>query len=286
MKVVRLSVIFLLLLSPLAQAGLIAHIAIYDPGLTQKEDGVWKVEVTELKEFLDRSLWTYRVIGFEEINAGALGVGSSKNYDVLIMPGGYSVPRLSHLYPQGQLNIENFINSGGSYLGFCAGAFYATQHVVWAEDEGDYKSFNNYGSPNIFPGRISGPFGWTPWKIQGVRTPATGLVDVRMNLDVEVLQKNEIAPIVKLFYFGGPFFELPSNFPEVKVWGYATAPEEPSKSTYGANQPTIVEFPRGKGRTILFSYHPVMSGSDGKKLLQLALESLTIAAPQHPSVFE
>ena len=45
------------------------------------------------------------------------------------MPGGADLPYCTHLNGHGNSLIRGFVESGGSYLGLCAGAYYGCGHV-------------------------------------------------------------------------------------------------------------------------------------------------------------
>ena len=56
-----------------------------------------------------------------EIRRGALD-----DYDILVMPGGAQDVQSYALGPAGKANIRSFVESGGGYLGICAGAYLAS----------------------------------------------------------------------------------------------------------------------------------------------------------------
>ena len=58
----------------------------------------------------------------EEISSGDLRRGDSS---LLVMPGGRDLPYVESLSGLGNREISQFVKSGGSYLGICAGAYYA-----------------------------------------------------------------------------------------------------------------------------------------------------------------
>lgn len=278
----------LFLLSGLLQAAQFrADFAIYDTSLDQKEDGVWKEEVQALKAMLSRYGWTFEILDFNQINQGALGDYSSRKYQGLIMPGGYSVPRLKQLFPDGARKIENFVKSGGGYLGFCAGTYYSSQNVDWSYNRQDYLSYYNYGSPSLFPGRVIGPMGWTPWRVDWYRNPATGFSPVHFNLNNPILSQIGFPRRSSLFYFGGPYFELPNKEqqpPNYEVWATAIKPgreteKHPASSTEtrGEGMPTIIRFSVEKGQAILFSYHPVI-------LVDPVIDGVQVHEPIHKSI--
>ena len=54
--------------------------------------------------------------------------------DLIIIPGGRSLPFYEKLGEAGNQNIKNFVRQGGAYLGLCAGAYYASQQTVFAKN--------------------------------------------------------------------------------------------------------------------------------------------------------
>lgn len=59
----------------------------------------------------------------------------STNYDIFkdakvwIQPGGYSVEEITYMPTSLYNKVINFVSNGGGYVGFCAGAFSATQYI-------------------------------------------------------------------------------------------------------------------------------------------------------------
>jgi len=50
---------------------------------------------------------------------------------LLVLPGGRDLPYLSSLEGPAMATITKYVRSGGSYLGFCAGAYFASGRVEW-----------------------------------------------------------------------------------------------------------------------------------------------------------
>ncbi len=275
MKVQNLVISFFLVIQTLgffvAQAATRADFAIYDPQLAFEADGVWKPEVAVLQKMLEFYQWSYEIVGFKEINSqGLIGADGKLSYKGLIMPGGYSAARRNQLNATGQKNIEQFIQAGGNYVGFCAGSYFASQNMDWAEESSDaagisnlaqdYTAYFNLQGPNLLPGRAIGPLGWAPWKVKGKYTAATGLSSVKIDTQLDVMKRIGMPENTMLFYYGGPFFEIPAGRePQgYKVWARAVKPKNISGSDLGDGKPTIFEFNLAQGKVILFSYHPVI----------------------------
>jgi len=67
----------------------------------------------------------YELIGKEEIIEGKL-----KGFDIFMMPGGDEPWYGIHLAGEGNECIREYIKEGGSYIGACAGAYYAAKQAV------------------------------------------------------------------------------------------------------------------------------------------------------------
>jgi len=68
-----------------------------------------------------QSKFPFRLLGSSEIRAGLL-----EEFNLLIMPGGYTARYLPALRPKGCAAITHFLtDQGGCYLGICAGAYLA-----------------------------------------------------------------------------------------------------------------------------------------------------------------
>ena len=66
-------------------------------------------------------------IRFQEIISGRL---TTANFKVVVFPGGDAYGYKTGLAGY-EANIRNFITSGGSYYGICAGSFYADSTINW-----------------------------------------------------------------------------------------------------------------------------------------------------------
>lgn len=255
--------------------------ALYDP--SYEDDGVWEEEVTALKAMFDTYGWSYEVISYTDINTGKLGSGDSRRYRAVIAPGGYSYYRELVLSTTGETNLRNFISSGGSFIGFCAGTYWTGSLVTFATDssggngtynlESDYISYPWTYHLKIFPGETKGPFGWTPW--------ANG-----SNINFELadittgdytMKKIGLPAITRFLYGGGPVFldgDTDSN--NYHVWARAQQPSNAaSGADFGDGDPAIVHYTYGGGQVVLFAYHPdvlIDNNSDNVTLSQFYQE--------------
>lgn len=116
------------------------------------------------------------------------------NCDLLVMPGGADLPYVQKLSGPGNRLLQDFVRSGGAYLGLCAGAYYGTCFVLF--DQGGPREVLGKRDLAFFPGKATGPLPGVegpqvlPMKIKGMSLP------------------------LPLFYQDGCFFEseLPSDW--------------------------------------------------------------------------
>ncbi|MDP1573807.1 MAG: BPL-N domain-containing protein [Coxiellaceae bacterium] len=75
--------------------------------------------------------------------------------DLLIIPGGRSLPFYQMLTDAGNRNIIQFVKEGGTYLGVCAGAYYAARKTLFAR--GLPHEIVLDGALSFFEGEAIGP---------------------------------------------------------------------------------------------------------------------------------
>lgn len=106
---------------------------------------------------------TLRMLGFDvrALNASSLIQGHWADHAyALVMPGGADIPYDKALRGRGNRIISHYVHNGGVYLGICAGAYYAAQHIVF--DHPNAQLINENRELGFFPGTIQGPF-WGPY---------------------------------------------------------------------------------------------------------------------------
>lgn len=255
---------------------------------------VWNEEVDALSLLLDGLSMTYELVNAVQINRGILMEAGARRFRSLIMPGGNVYPRCFQLLKEGKDNIRSFIESGGTYLGFCAGAYFAATTVVNAEKatggNGTFNQATDYTTYHhdlaLFDGIAEGPVGWAPFTHFGM-----DFEPVQLASNHPVLQAIGMPDEgVKLFGQGGPFFtprKKPSGY---RVWARAVRPEGCAEgAATGDGKPTIISFDYGSGSVILSSYHPATtsrySGNDERYHslnLLFAMLRLSIGEPVEP----
>jgi len=181
-----------------------------------------------------------RVITREDVVRGEL-----RNYRLLYMPGGWAPNFIADLHPKGESKIREFVRAGGAYLGVCAGAYFACDHVVWDGKRYDY-------SLDLFAGGAVGPIREiAPW-------PGFALTKIVFSEAARWFAPD--AAVHWTLYYGGPYFV---NVQE--AGGTVLA-------RFVLNgQPAIIEVPFGKGRVVLMSPHMEIDvGSPWKNMPGLA----------------
>lgn len=261
----------------------LADFALYDPDY--EDDGVWEEEVSALQSMFTAYGWSHRKLGPRELNRAELGIGDARSYRALIAPGGWSWYREEALTPAGEEGIRGFVRSGGHYVGFCAGAYWAAKRIIWADQASgprmaysrpeDYSGRYDYKLA-LFPGDAKGPLGWMPWR-SGTNV---NLSLAKINLDNPTMKRIGLPAETRFLYGGGPFFTGSADIEGLEVWARAkmipggTAPKRPDPEI-GENQPTIIRYPSGRGSVTLFSYHPdvlIQHPADGIELTQFFRE--------------
>ena len=125
-----------------------ADVALYNdsrPGTTYYNDyGVWPDGVTAIKNMLKTLGRTCEEISDSDLNYSTQDF--SNLYKVILVPGGYAYWYNYFINKAGKERIRNFVKNGGGYFGICAGAFFASDRIVW---EGvpydDNAHYNKYG---------------------------------------------------------------------------------------------------------------------------------------------
>jgi len=93
---------------------------------------------------------------------------------VLVMPGGADLPYLKKLAGPGNALIRNFVETGGKYIGICAGAYYAASKVVFGEGT----SYEVIGDRELkfLDGKCIGPIEGRYLAGPGIATMGTAMV--------------------------------------------------------------------------------------------------------------
>jgi biotin--protein ligase len=167
------------------------------------------------------------------------------NLDAFILPGiqGEESKYPDHISPANDL-IRTYVRGGGSYIGICAGAYYAAHSIQYRPGWGPHKT-EDTNLLSLFSGTAYGPpkglhmRGDTSAHFNGLRVTT---------LNTDIMGSMIKVPIV---YSSGPTF-LPGVAQQVTVHArYADADNHP---------PAIISFAYGRGLVLLTGPLPQYSG--------------------------
>ena len=158
---------------------------------------------------------------------------------LFIMPGGADLYYLEKLGLEGCKRIQDFVSSGGAYIGICAGAYFSCNAITWADDTPDL-TIKGERYLKFHKGHATGP-----------------VKDFLLNNDlsqscdnvvgIETIDGNKF----KCLYRAGPVFG--EGFGEVVLARYNTLPNKPA---------AIIQKTIGKGFCLLISPHLEFQSQD------------------------
>ena len=182
--------------------------------------GSWDPDLEAMRNFLEEYELSSIDIDQETLNSADL----NNLCDILVFVGGYSSEYLHYVGNHG--NIRTFVKNGGSFVGFCAGAYYASATMVWGGQLHDYPL-------KLFPGEAVGP----------LNIGYGSLATIDLNRDIPFNQNFDEA--IGMRYFDGPCFTgLEGSAVEVLA-RYRTNGEA-----------AVIAFALGQGRVLLSGPHP------------------------------
>lgn len=151
---------------------------------------------------------------------------------LFVMPGGADIPYAASLKGRGNHQIKTFVEQGGAYLGFCAGAYYGSKQVKFSM--GTPLEVVGERELAFFPGIAEGPT-LKPYDYKTNSGAAAALLK----------WTGSQQPVITYFN-GGCHFVDAHTYPGVTVLAnYATHPPLAA----------IVEIAVGRGRVILSGAH-------------------------------
>jgi glutamine amidotransferase-like uncharacterized protein len=230
-KMKLISILFLISLQAIAASG---KVFLYEG------KGTWDAGTENLEAFLTAQGFSYEAKQPKDLILGDL---ASDDPTLLIMPGGESWVYLEDLGEVGAHNIREYVRKGGSYLGICAGAFYATSHREGGHTTGPY------GIGLLDGTAFDGTSLEAPSYIEGVMEFLWELG----NPLVKGLGKS-----VRMLLYGGPAFHYSPEEAERKNIEVVLRFSE-SKDT------AMIRFQYGKGRVFLAAPHFEIKEEKGEK---------------------
>jgi predicted deacylase/putative intracellular protease/amidase len=212
------------------------RVAVYDAG------GTGGKGVENLERVLESGPeFILHHVGPADIQAGVLD-----QFDVVVFPGGSGSKEAAAIGGDGCQAVQAFVESGGGYIGICAGAFLTTAKYDWSL---------GLVNANTFTGNR---------KIPGVGVKSMwfrGSGQVKMELTAEGRKiLGELPGSVELGYANGPILSpagkkgLPEYVP-LAFFRTEISKYKPQEGTM-IDTPAIVAAIFGKGRVIAISPHP------------------------------
>ncbi|MDF2577204.1 MAG: biotin-protein ligase [Chlamydiales bacterium] len=206
-----------------------------------KDDGVSEESLGQTIFMLkDSSAGKYLV---KTITAEEVQQDAWIEYAVLfVIPGGADLPYVRKLNGLGNQKIKQYVEEGGSFLGICAGAYYASSYVQFDKD-GPLEVLGDR-ELSFFQGKAIGPI-LAPY-------------DYKTHSSCRAAKISTIfssVPQTVVYYNGGGFFENVESFSNTKVI-----------ATYENELPSIIAMTCGKGKVVLsgvhFEYNPLLLDSN------------------------
>ncbi len=172
----------------------------------------------------------------ELIDAGAINDDDISHLDILYFAGGSTGPYQRDISSAGREKIRQHINSGGCFVGTCAGALFAAERIVWQGH------IDTRPTLELFPGTAQGPIP------EIFADPEYGMCQV--NLEPHTITGAEPDPAWGLYY-NGPFFE-PNPGASVDVIGKYEI----------SGRAALLALEYGQGRVFLTGPHPEWEEDD------------------------
>ena len=195
------------------------------------QPSVWHVGVAKIKKLFAGV--SHAVITRADINDEKY---SLSRFDCIIFPGGYAYPGYTeHISQIGKQRLRTYVESGGKYIGICAGAYFAGQNIIYSGE--DVTQVGNYDLC-LYSGTIRGPAYKSHYDLRWKST--------------KIIFENDV---IRMKYAAAPYFD---------ECGTVIA-------RYLDNTPAIVSEKCGDGEVLLFGPHPELNSDSRTKRLFLEM---------------
>lgn len=152
---------------------------------------------------------------------------------LLIIPGGRDIFYQADLQGKGTDRIRAFVESGGNYLGICAGAYFASGSIAF--EKGGPLEVCAERSLHFFPGTAAGP-AYGPRKYSYENTSGAEAAAISWR-----------GESCRIYYNGGCTFEEVERYSSIEILSrYLDLPDTP---------PSILKMEIGLGKAILSGVH-------------------------------
>lgn len=155
---------------------------------------------------------------------------------LLIIPGGKASDYAAALDGEGNKLIRHYVEQGGSYLGLCAGAYYASEFVEFAK--GTEFEIIKKRELAFFKGKMIGP-ALKPYDEES----ESGICGAKISFNTK--NSDDLPATTILYHNGGGYFS--GNYSNTKILAtYDDLQEKP---------PAVIEVLVGKGNVVLSGVH-------------------------------
>ena len=168
---------------------------------------------------------------------------------LLVFPGGADLGYCRTLNGEGNRRISQYVERGGSYLGFCAGAYYASARC---EFEAGNKQLEVVGDREL---------AFYPGVCRGLAFPGfvyhseAGAKAVELTVNKNSLTKGSVPDVFRSYYNGGGVFVDAPSYKDKGVEVLASYTEE-LKVDAGEGTAAVVYCKVGEGAAVLTCPHP------------------------------
>jgi len=188
--------------------------------------GTWEESVQAAEKMFQWMNYTVELVNADHINNNGLD-----DFSILCIPGGNMYQYVQDISSRGMENIKNFIGNGGSYIGICAGAYFASEKVVW---RGNQLPMRPLG---VFPSTAEGPIN------EIAPYPNYTMCKVNIVDSAHPITQSEPDSAWMLYYWGPVL--IPNKDANITILGRYDR----------GNQPTMLAFDYGLGRAFLIGTH-------------------------------
>lgn len=195
-----------------------------------KDDGVSRESLLQI--ILTLKQYCKKSYVIKTINANAIKNAQwLKNAILFIMPGGADLLYAKKLNGAGNAKIKQYVKRGGSYLGICAGSYYASSYVEF-DKQGDLAVLGDR-ELKFFDGKVIGPilasYSYDTQSGSRAAKISTAFPDLSETF---------------VFYNGGGYFENAESHSNIQII-----------ASYQNKLPAIIYIKYGKGQVILSGVH-------------------------------
>ena len=156
---------------------------------------------------------------------------------MFVLPGGADIPYTKWLNGKGNEKIRTYVEKGGSFLGICAGSYYAGNFVEFAL--GTPLEVKGVRELAFFPGTVKGPI-LAPYDYE----TSSGVRAAKISWKGGAPFKTNSTFVV--YYNGGGYFAEAAREEHTKIL---------ASYSLGNDFPAIIEIQVGKGKAILSGVH-------------------------------